>query len=102
MTLLYIIGLILWIAAIVSLCSRRDVEIHRKLTWVVTVLVLNVLGALIYFIFGPRRAPQPTDKEIRIDPDAKPYVPAGVSWNPILGENRLPPGQGLNPKSENE
>ena len=100
MTLLTIIGLIIWLAAVVSLCSRRDIEIHSKLTWVVTVLILNILGAIIYFIFGPRHAPEPEDKEVEIDPDAKPFVPPGVSWNPILGENRLPSGQGLNPKSE--
>lgn len=102
MTLFFILSLILWLVAVVSLCSRRDIEIHAKLSWVVTVLILNVLGALIYFIFGPRRPPAPGDKEIPIDPDAKPYVPPGVSWNPILGENRLPPGQGLNPKAEDE
>ena len=102
MTFFYILGFILWIVAVVSLCSRRDIEIHAKLSWVVTVLILNVLGARIYFIFGPRRPPAPGDKEIPIDPDAKPYVPPGVSWNPILGENRLPPGQGLNPKAEDE
>lgn len=102
MTFFYILGFILWLVAVVSLCSRRDIEIHAKLSWVVTVLILNVLGALIYFIFGPRRPPTPSDKEIPIDPDAKPYVPPGVSWNPILGENRLPPGQGLNPKAEDE
>ncbi len=102
MPLFYIIGFIVWIAAVISLCSRRDIEIHAKLSWVVTVLLLNVLGALIYFIFGPRRPPKPTDQEIPIDQDAKPYVPPGASWNPIQGENYLPPGQGLNPKADNE
>lgn len=100
MTLLTIIGLIIWLAAVVSLCSRRDIEIHSKLTWVVTVLILNILGAIVYFIFGPRHAPEPAENEFRIDPNAKPFVSPGVSWNPILGENRLPSGQGLNPKSE--
>lgn len=91
---------LVWFCALICLCSRRDIEIHRKLTWVVTVLVLSVLGALIYFIFGPSRVMEGADKEFPIDPDAKPYVPPGESWNPILGGNHLPPGQGLNSKAQ--
>jgi glucan phosphoethanolaminetransferase (alkaline phosphatase superfamily) len=94
MQLIIALGVILWLLALVLLCSRRDVEIHRKLTWVVTVLVLNVLGALIYFAFGPKRV---LPASAPIDPDAEPIQPLGESWNPILGANRLPPGQGLNP-----
>ena len=86
---------ITWAVALISLCGRRDIEIHDKLTWVVTVLVLNALGALIYFIFGPRR--QAIAKP-QIDADAIPVTPEGTSWNPILGENRMAGGEGLNPK----
>lgn len=97
MELLITVCLIIWAVALVSLCSRRDIEIHSKLTWVVTVLVLNALGALIYFAFGPRRQ---TAEETPIDADAVPVTPKGKSWNPILGENRMAAGEGLNPKEK--
>ena len=62
MPLLALVLAIIWIIALVSLCSRRDIDIHDKLSWVVTVLVLNALGALIYFFLGPKRqaADEPT------------------------------------------
>ena len=93
---------LIWLSAIISLCTRRDIEIHRKLTWIVTVLVLNVIGALIYFIFVPSRAKTREANDFPIDPDSTPYTPPGESWNPILGVNPFPSGQGLNPKSEEE
>ncbi len=86
---------IIWLVALVSLCSRRDIEIHSKLSWLATVLVLNAVGALIYFVFGPERQ---TSNEAPVDADAVPVTPEGQSWNPILGENRMAEGEGLNPK----
>lgn len=85
-----------WAATLVSLCDRRDIEIHRKLSWVVTLLVLNALGALLYLAFGPRREEVPGNADETIDPDAEPYTPAAASWNPLTGQNRLAAGQGLN------
>lgn len=99
---LYLACLIAWVFALISLCSRRDIDIHRKLTWIVIVLLLNVVGAALYFLLGPRRLPKTSGPDVDvdgdIDPDAKPIMPAGTSWNPILGENRFAPGVGLNPK----
>lgn len=93
-----ILWIILWAGALVSLCDRRDIEIHNKVTWIVTVLVLNLLGAILYFVFGPKRQ-APTSPECPIDEDAVPHIPEGRSRNPILGENRMPEGQGLNPRN---
>jgi hypothetical protein len=98
MELLITVCLLIWAGTLMSLCSRRDIEIHSKVTWIVTVLVLNAVGALIYFIFGPSRQPV-KEQEQPIDDDAVPVVPEGRSWNPILGENRMPEGEGLNPKT---
>ena len=47
-----VISLIIWGIALVGLCSRRDIEIHNKISWLVTILVLNVVGAIFYFIFS--------------------------------------------------
>ncbi|MBT3294120.1 MAG: PLDc_N domain-containing protein [Verrucomicrobia bacterium] len=88
---------LIWVIALISLCGRRDIEIHSKLTWVVTVMVLNAVGAVIYFVFGPKRALAGSAAP-PIDADAVPFTPEGESWNPILGENRLAEGEGLNPK----
>ena len=97
-----IISLIIWLAALVGLLSRRDVEIHEKLSWVVTIIVLNGIGGLLYFTFGPRAEQEQDQNEFldHLDPNAKPFRVEGTSWNPILGENRLTKGEGLNPASE--
>jgi hypothetical protein len=93
---------IMWLHALMSLCDRRDIEIHRKLSWVVAVLILHVVGALIYYFFGPVRATEPTSSEDAIAPDAEPVDLPGRSWNPITGENRLAAGDGLNPVDEEQ
>ena len=99
MRLFVVVGMVIWIWALVSLCSRRDIEIHSKVSWVVTVLVLNAAGALLYFIFGPRGQIADADRAV-IDVDAVPITPEGTSWNPILGDNRMAEGEGLNPRQE--
>ncbi len=87
----------IWLVALVSLLRRRDIDIHDKLTWVVTILLLNGIGGLLYFLFGPEGERKQEDAVPPVPPDAEPYDGDGVSWNPILGENRLLPGRGLNP-----
>ena len=94
MELIIVVCVVLWAATLFLLCTRRDIEIHSKLSWVVTLLVLNALGALLYLIFGPKR------QEVPDAPDTPPYEPEGQSWNPILGYNRFPEGEGLNPKRQ--
>jgi hypothetical protein len=92
------LSVLIWLAALVGLLSRRDVEIHDKLTWVVTILLLNGIGGALYFIFGPKRGSSAGESE-PVDPDAIPINPEGKSWNPILGENRMADGEGLNPRN---
>ncbi len=48
-----VVSVIVWLTALISLLSRRDIDIHDKVTWVVVVLLLNGLGGLIYFLFAP-------------------------------------------------
>jgi hypothetical protein len=97
MLLAALASIVLWIVALVNLLRRRDVDIHDKLTWVVTVLLLNGIGAILYFIFGPERQPHGS-RPTAIDPDARPIAPESESWNPILGVNHMAKGQGLNPR----
>jgi hypothetical protein len=95
MEMIIAVCVVFWAVALVHLCTRRDIEIHRKLSWVVTILVLNALGALLYLFFGPKRS------SIRErGPDVPPFQPEGRSWNPIIGENRFAEGEGLNPKED--
>lgn len=46
---------IIWAISLVNLCSRRDIEIHTKLSWTVALLVLNFSGSIIYYIWLARR-----------------------------------------------
>jgi predicted membrane channel-forming protein YqfA (hemolysin III family) len=48
-----VVSLIIWGIALVGLCSRRDIDVHSKISWLVVILVLNIVGAIIYFIFSP-------------------------------------------------
>jgi len=92
-----VISLFLWIIALVALLIRRDIDIHDKLSWVVTILLLNGIGAILYFVFGPKRKySEKTTPEV--NENAVPIDPEESSWNPILGQNRMSKGVGLNPK----
>ncbi len=55
-----IVALAIWIFALINLCWRRDLDVHDKISWVVTLLVLNVVGAVIYLVFAPKQ-PVPAD-----------------------------------------
>ena len=90
-------SVILWLVALIGLLSRRDVDIHDKLSWVVAILLLNGIGAILYFVFGPERKPDSSQTTTN-DPDTRPISPEGESWNPILGVNRMAEGEGLNPR----
>ncbi len=79
------ISLVLWIIGLVCLLRRRDIDIHDKLTWVVLVLLLNGLGALLYFIFGPRHAKSADHPDSILDQNARP-VTTDSEWDPIRGE----------------
>ena len=92
-------SVILWVVALVGLLSRRDIDIHDKLSWVVAILLLNGIGALLYFVFGPVRQTD-NSQPPTIDPNAQPISPEGESWNPILGANRMAEGEGLNPRDK--
>lgn len=96
MELLAIVCLLIWIGALVMLCSRRDVEINEKLSWVVAILVLNVFGAILYCLFGPKLKTLPTPGDPPIDSDTAPMMQKGKLWNPIIGENHMAEGEGFN------
>lgn len=52
-----IVALIIWGAALIGLCSRRDIDVHTKITWLVVILIFHALGAIVYFIFSPKEEP---------------------------------------------
>ena len=87
---------IIWLVALTTLLGRRDIDIHDKLSWVVVILLLNGIGGLFYFLWGPPRAPA-VDEDVRIPDKGQPLNLTGTSWNPFIGENRGVPGEGLNP-----
>ncbi len=91
---------VLWLAGLVHLSLRSDIDRHDKGTWLVVLLLLNGVGAVIYMFFGPRgtlSADHP-DAILPPDSDVSPIVNSGAeSWNPIQGSNAGAPGVGLNP-----
>ncbi|MCK5804718.1 MAG: PLDc_N domain-containing protein [Lentisphaeria bacterium] len=92
--------LALWLISLVSLCSRRDIDVHSKITWVVVVLVFNGFGAILYFVFAPKRQLPEDHPDVVLARDCatqRIVTTGSESWNPIVGCNASPPGQGLNP-----
>ena len=47
--ILYVVGVILWIYALVDCLTKPN---ENKLVWVVVIIFLNVLGAILYLIIG--------------------------------------------------
>ena len=94
--------LAIWLAALVSLLRRRDIDIHDKITWVVALLLLNGIGGMLYFRYAPKRQLTPEELKHTVPSDAQAFGREGLSWNPILGENRLSSHEGLNPQKEPE
>jgi hypothetical protein len=45
---------ILWLGTLVDLLRRTDIDPVTRLTWVIVVLFLNLIGAIIYVIWGPQ------------------------------------------------
>ena len=48
--------LIAWVAVLVRLLQRTDLDGTTKISWVIVLCVLNVLGLFIYLFFGPKPA----------------------------------------------
>ena len=57
MFMLYTLGVLLvmfWLAMIID-CIRREMSAHAKLLWLATIILANILGAAIYFLFGRKK-----------------------------------------------
>jgi len=99
MEILIAIILLFWGFSLICICSRRDIDVHDKITWVVVILVLNVLGSLVYFALGPKRKLPDDHPDVILSKlkSNKPIAPKGCeSWNPIIGYNSNEAGTGLN------
>ena len=97
--LLPIILVVIWATALIGLCSRRDIDVHTKISWLVVVIVLQFIGAIIYFLFGPKSEPERIELP-EVPEDSEPIHPDNMkSWNPITGYNPNESGEGLNPSS---
>ena len=46
-----ILQLILQVLALVDL-SKQSMEKNKKIIWVVIIILLNLLGPIVYFVFG--------------------------------------------------
>jgi hypothetical protein len=51
--LLGVFVLVLWIAALVDLFRRADLDRRQRWAWVLIVVLLPILGTLVYFVRRP-------------------------------------------------
>ena len=61
MYLLILLSFIAWGMALIGLCSRRDIDVHSKISWLVVILVFHGIGAILYFLFSSNREPEDLD-----------------------------------------
>jgi hypothetical protein len=74
-TVLFLCGLFsfsIWIWALVDLLADRKLQGTDKIVWALVIILLNVLGAILYFVVFPfiRAGAIATDGEIGSDPQA--------------------------------
>lgn len=53
---LVIFELVLMVAALVDLIKREKVTGGNKLVWVLLIIFINIIGPLVYFIWGRKEA----------------------------------------------
>ncbi len=53
------IGLLVW--AIIDIVKREHVRGGNKLVWILVVVLVNIIGPIIYFIFGRDEGPAATE-----------------------------------------
>jgi hypothetical protein len=60
------IGLLVW--ALVDVIKRERVRGGNKVVWILVIVLVNIIGPIIYFIFGREEGPAETDKDPYINP----------------------------------
>lgn len=79
-TLLFLVFLGIWLIALVQTLKRTDLDSTTKICWVIVLCSLNLLGLVLYAIWGPkeperkpfRRLFEPPKKENGSDPSSPP------------------------------
>lgn len=49
-----VLQLTIQIIALVDLYKQKNIEKNKKIIWVFVILLFNILGPIVYFIFGRR------------------------------------------------
>jgi hypothetical protein len=49
------IGLMVW--ALVDISKRERVKGNNKVVWILVVVLINLIGPIVYFLFGREEAP---------------------------------------------
>ena len=55
MGLISLVGLIIWVWALVDAIGNASLSGNEKLIWVLVIIFLNVLGAILYLLIGRGR-----------------------------------------------
>jgi hypothetical protein len=54
------VGLLVW--AVVDVARRERVRGGNKVVWILVIVLVNIIGPIIYLIFGREEAPVDSDK----------------------------------------
>ena len=57
--LLVALLLVIWLATLVRLLRWKDVDGTTKICWIVVLCTLNLLGLVLYAIWGPKKCEAP-------------------------------------------
>lgn len=49
---------LLWIAALVEIVSRKDLSVAKKALWIAVVIIANYVGVAAYYVARPLRPPE--------------------------------------------
>ncbi len=64
--------LLLWLTALIFLLKRTDLDGVTKICWVVVLCSLNLVGLVLYLIFGPQAQMEKPPISGLFEPDHKP------------------------------
>lgn len=49
-----VLQLILMVVALIDLFKQENMDQNKKIIWLLVILLINLIGPIIYFIFGRR------------------------------------------------
>ena len=51
-----IVGIIFWLWSVVIVATKKTDDPYDRIVWLLIILALNIVGTILYFIFGNQKA----------------------------------------------